>query len=72
MSGGTHWYNQNNGRWPIAACGHQIDRDLSDEYTLWMSRVSCPQCKMAVQVVIDALRPERSEVDLALDYIKLS
>ena len=59
MRGSRHWFNHHSGLWPFAACGFQIDDELGDDYTLWMSRVSCLDCQLAVQAEIEALAPPR-------------
>ena len=60
MRGSRHWFNQHAGAWPVAACGFWIDKPLSDDYTLWMSRVSCPKCQIAVQAQLERLKPPPS------------
>jgi len=53
----VHWYSQEVGNWPNAACGHRIRDELGAEYTLWMSKVTCERCRAAVQAAIHSLRP---------------
>lgn len=55
MKGARHWFNQHSGLWPYAACGFEIDDELGDDYTLWMSRVGCPTCRVSVQSTIELL-----------------
>ena len=57
MKGARHWFNHHSGLWPYASCGFEIDDELGDDYTLWMSRVSCQRCQRAVQAELEALAP---------------
>ena len=40
----------------MLACGKVVGDELGDDYTLYMSRVTCPACKGAVQAAIELLR----------------
>ena len=57
----VHWFDQHRGCWPTAACGHPI----TDEYTLWMSRVTCLACRAAVQDYLEALAAPAMATEVA-------
>ena len=55
MQRGKHWFDQNGGAWPLAACGEPV----GDDWTPNMSGVRCVGCQSAVQTAIEGLRVPR-------------